>query len=173
MKCCYNKNKTNSVTLEFCRKNLLYDIANYAYIEGSIMNTDYHHQRHTVQDACEAGNVDRVTRVLDLAHAKITEMLYPFTKYKIASDWFSNELKDKCMYEIELTVPDTFSQTTLEYLELLIHNWLVCLGVADWLSITNTQKSIVWQEKSDMLEQEIQSSLSSRTKRQRIRLHPF
>ena len=62
--------RKKSVRLTFKREELLYDIRNNAYVEGDVMQVNDAHDRHQVQDIGEEGNIDRVTRVLDLAHAE-------------------------------------------------------------------------------------------------------
>ena len=164
--------KLNAV-LSFKRSQLLYDVKSAAYIEGSVMETENEHNRHMVQDVGEAGNVDRVTRVLDLTVAKCREMLYPYTKYKLENTVLDNTLREREVYGIVLTVPADFSQTTLYLLEKLIHEYLVCKAVSDWLSITNPAKTPVWIEKAVEAEAEIRSHLHARIGRTRRRLHPF
>ena len=58
-------------------------------------------------------------------------------------------------------------------LENLIHEYLVCKAVADWLSITNTAKAQVWEAKAEEAEGEIRINLHNRIARTRRRLHPF
>ena len=65
------------VTLLFDREALFYDIANVAYVEGDVMQTENVHDKHQVIDIAEDGNVDRVTRLLDVAHATCVDFLYP------------------------------------------------------------------------------------------------
>lgn len=72
--------RTKVVSLEFSRKALIYDISNCAYVEGDVMPADDEHSKHQVFDIAEDGNIDRVTRILDLAHAECVEMMYPYTK---------------------------------------------------------------------------------------------
>ena len=50
--------KAKTVTLVFRREQLLYDISNYAFVEGDIMGEDAEHARHQVKDIAEEGNVD-------------------------------------------------------------------------------------------------------------------
>ena len=132
---CYldEQNGTVEAVLSFKRDQLLYDIANYAYIEGHVMETENTHQQHTVQDVGEEGNVDRVTRVLDLNVAKCREMLYPFIKHEIHRHELDDTLKETPAYGMVLKVPQGFSQTTLNLLGRLIHEYLVCKSVADWM----------------------------------------
>ena len=162
-----------NVSLTFSREQLLYDIKNYAYVESHVMSPDTEHARHMVADVGEEGNVDRVTRVLDLGVAKCREMLYPLAKMSISNTEFNDTLQEQAQYRIDMTVPTTMSETTLSFVERYIHEFLVCRGVSDWLSITNPQKSEVWMEKANEAEREIGRSIHSRVERTRIRQHWF
>lgn len=162
-----------NVSLTFSREQLLYDIKNYAYVESHVMSPDTEHARHMVADVGEEGNVDRITRVLDLGVAKCREMLYPWAKMSISNTEFNDTLQEQAQYRIDMTVPTTMSETTLSFVERYIHEFLVCRGVSDWLSITNPQKSEVWMEKANEAEREIGRSIHSRVERTRIRQHWF
>lgn len=164
-----------TVALIFERKELIYDIANYSFVEGDIMNTDNDHIRHQVMDIAQKGNVDRVTRVLNVAHAECVEMLFPYTKREIPEDQICvcDKLSAPDVYYIELTLPITFSCTTIELLKHLIHEYLVCRVLADWMSITNPSSQANWEEKFRELKSKIQTSLVSRTGKIRRKLKPF
>lgn len=161
------------IVLFFRREDLLYDIRNAAFIEGELMGDDQMHERHVVQDVGEGGNVDRVIRILDLTHSECVEMLYPFTKREIIHDCLDDRFTDKKLYSIFMKVPEDFSQTTLNSLEKLVHEFLVSTAMADWLSITNPQKSQIWQMKAEELKAAIQSKRHLRRGVIRRRLHPF
>ena len=171
---CRPKDRNTVETALICkREELLYDIRNYLFVEGDIMEDGQQHQRHVVQDVGEAGNVDRVTRVLDLAHAEAVEMLYPFSKQEIRDRVLDDRLRERKVYGIILNVPREFSQTTLNALEKLVHEYMVCRAVADWLSISNTQKAAVWKEKTEELASAIRSKPRLRRGPLRIRQSPF
>lgn len=159
--------------LGFKRDQLLYDIKNYAFIEGSVMDTESNHNRHMVQDVGEEGNVDRVTRVLNLTVAKCRELLYPYTKNELHRTELNDVLREPKVYGIVLSVPSDFSQTTLYLLENLIHEYLVCKAVADWLTITNPAKAQTWENKAENAESEIRTNLHNRIAKSRRKLHPF
>lgn len=161
------------VALLFKRKHLLYDIRNVGFVEGDIMTDEQYHQRHVVQDVGEEGNVDRVTRILDLAHSECVEMLYPFTQREIDTDVLDDRLMDKEVYGIIMNVPTTFSQTTLRTLEYLVHEYMMCRVMADWLSITNTPKAAVWEAKLEELKTAIRNKARMRRGRLRISKHLF
>lgn len=159
------------VMLIFDREYLLYDIKNNCYIEGHVMVDSPDELRHVVQDVGEEGNVDRVTRILDLAHADVTERLYPFTEREISHPVLDDHLRERPVYGIILNVPETFSQTTLNLLGKLIHELLTSTATAEWLSITNPQKAEIWREKGEKLIARINQIKSFRKDRLRIKPH--
>lgn len=171
------KKRTKTVTLTFLREQLLYDIKNLAYVEGDVLADDAQHSKHQVQDIGEDGNIDRVTRMLDLAIAHCVEVLYPVSKIDVVDGTVLNDnLTETATYTITLLVPDDFSQTTVNYLEQLIHNLLVYYVLADWMSIANVanpQSAANWAAKAQDLEDEIKSKLNARTGRVRKFQSPF
>lgn len=168
-----NENGTQIAVLMFKRDQLLYDVKNYAFIEGSVLDTESNHNRHMVQDVGDDGNVDRVTRVFDLTIAKCKELLYPYTKRDIHRSVLDDRLREPGVYGIVLEVPITFSQTTLNLLEKLVHEYLVCEAVADWMSITNPAKTETWKSKAEAAVSEIRVNVNTRISRTRRRMHPF
>lgn len=167
------ENGTQVAVLLFKRDQLLYDVKNYAYIEGSVMDTESKHNRHMVQDVGEEGNVDRVTRVFDLTVAKCKELLFPYTKHNIHHSVLDDKLREPGVYGIVLQVTMNFSQTTLALLEKLVHEYLVCEAVADWMSITNPAKMEIWKSKAEDAVSEIRMNVNTRISRTRRRMHPF
>lgn len=166
--------RTKNVTLTFYREALLYDCHNYAWIEGDVMKTDDAHDRHQVQDIVEDGNVDRVTRVLDLAIAECVEACYPYSKNPVGdSTEMDDTFAETDAYVVRLWVPDDFSQTTVTLIERLIHELLVCRVLYDWFSITYPDKAAIWKAKADEAELSLRSSLNSRIGRVRKFQSPF
>lgn len=168
---------TKKVTLVFHRAQLLYDIKNYAYIEGHVWEEDspeIRHARHTLIEIGEEGNVDRVNRILGMVHAAAVEMLYPYTKQEPVDD----EVICDCMwvpdkYQIEMHVPARMSRTTLHLLSKLIHEFMVARVIYDWLSITHGEAARNWLDKALEAEQEINSIKNNRTGTLRRPSHPF
>lgn len=163
------------VTLVFLRSELLYDIANMAYVEGDILAEEAQCLRHQVQDVAEDGNVDRVTRVLDLVHAKVEEDLYPFTQEAVEDGLeLDDTLTEQEKYLITLNVPVDFSKTTANYLVRLIHELLVCRALYDWLSATGKDDSAAkWLGKYKEAEEEIQTALTIRMGRVHRPMRPW
>lgn len=166
--------ETKHVTLTFHREQLLYDIKNYAYIEGHVWGEENQHAQHTLVEIGEEGNVDRVNRILGVVHAAAVEMLYPYTKQETVAD---EEICDRMWvpddYKIEMDVPVAMSRTTLHLLNKLIHEFMVARVIYDWLSITHPESAKNWLEKAQEAEEEIDSIKNRRMGVTRRRLHPF
>lgn len=168
------KPRTKTVTLTFKREEILYDCKNYAYIEGDVMHAKDEHERHQVFDIGEDGNVDRATRVLDLAFAACVELCYPYSKVSVGEETsLDDTLEERSSYVMRLLVPDDFSQTTVELLRRLVHELLVYKVMADWMSITKPESEPNWRKKIEDAEQGILSSLNGRVGRVRRTLTPF
>jgi hypothetical protein len=161
--------------LIFKRAELLYDVENYSFVEGDIINAEDEHAKHQVFDIGQSGNIDRVTRIFDLAYSECVEMLYPYTKEKIADEQeaLDDTLSAPEEYAITMALPEDFSFTTLNLLKKMIHEYFVCKALADWMSITNPKSQANWEEKLDRLKRDIQTSLVSRTGKIRRKLKPF
>lgn len=167
------------VVLSFDLEQLLYDIKNGAYIEG--LRIDIHSEdkadTHLVKDVGECGNIDYIRRVLDLAVSECTNALYPYTKVPLSErpslyEYRDNELEDIDRYEICMDVPDTMSQTTLCYLEQLIHEYLVCMALWKWMYLVGGNADI-WMERCQNAMSGIRSASSARVGRTRRGGSPF
>lgn len=171
------KNATKKVTLVFHRAQLLYDIKNYAYIEGHVWGEDVpeiRHARHTLIEIGEEGNVDRVNRILELVYSSAVEMLYPYTKQEaVDEEVICDGMWTPDKYQITMQIPTTMSQTTLHLLNKLIHEYMVARVIYDWLSITHTEAANNWYEKAETVKSEINRIKNNRRGMLRRALHPF
>lgn len=166
--------RTIPVDLCFLREELLYDAANSAYVAGDVMKVEDEHQRHQAIDIIQDGNVDRVTRVLNLAAAACREALYPFTKKDVGSyETRDDVLEEVDNYVIHMEVPPSFSKTTITLLEQLIHEFMVARVLADWMSQTNPEAEKTWEKKAEDALLAIRRARNNRTGKARRRLHPF
>lgn len=168
------KQRTKKVTMKFKREELLYDCKNYAFVEGDVMETKTEHDRHQVFDMCEEGNVDRVTRVLNLAFSQCVELCYPYSKVEAAEETILDDrLEYREEYELKLLVYEDFSHTTLVLLRDLIHELMVYKAMSDWMSLTKKQSKSTWQEKIEDAEKGIIAMLNGRCGRVRRKGSPF
>ena len=167
-----NKHKEETkVSLTFNTSELMYDIKNYAYIEGNIMADD--ERKFQVTDIAEDGNKDRVTRMLNLAHAECVEMLYPYTKMDVSSAEIDNILELPDIFKIDMNANSGFSQTTINMLSILIHEYMVNRVVADWMSINKPESHANWEIKLEDTRYKIKSAISYRQGMIKRRLQPF
>lgn len=161
----------------FKREQLLYDIGNYAFVEGDVMPAKDEHERHQVMDVTQEGNVDLATRILNLAHSEVVETLYPYTKEPVVDEEvFDDELDEPEEYRVDMDVPQTFSRTSVGYLHVLIHEYLVCRVLYEWMCLTNLANPLSkknWEEKIEDLKGKMKSAIRWRGKPLRIRQHPF
>lgn len=177
---CGNDNSSGSedeskrtVRLKFLREELLYDIKNYAFIEGDVMGEEKQHAQHVLVDIGEKGNVDRVTRILSVVHQAAIEMLYPFTKQEPIEEVIDDRLQEPEEYVIEMSVPESMSRTTLHMLSRLIHEFMVYSVLADWLSITNPNAAANWAVKAEATKEEIDSVKHLRRRAFTRKTHPW
>lgn len=162
------------VFLVFHREALLYDITNYAFVQGDVMKTKDEHERHQVMDIGEEGNVDRVTRVLNLAYQECVDMLYAYTKADVAPiSSLDNTFGEPQMYKMRLLVPVNFAKGTVALLKNLIHEYLVCRVLEDWISITYPEALAVWREKMESIKEKITECMNARSGRVRRSLTPW
>lgn len=163
-----------TVRLIFIQKELLYDIANAAWIQGDVMPTEDEHQRHTVIDITQDGNRDRVVRMLNLYFANVVELLYQYTRHEAVDESQQNDqLIFPRKYIIRLSLPDDFSNTSVHYLKELIHNYIVCRVLYDYLSITYPEAAQNWHDKAQRLQEDIKSTTSHRVSYLKRKLNPW
>ena len=175
---CFNRgvydNDPKNVSLVFNREQLLYDIKNCAYIEGHVWDGENQHARHTLVEIGEEGNIDRVNSVLEVAHAEVVEILYPYTKQAPVND---EVITDRMVipkeYRINMSIPPTMSRTTLKLLNGAIHEFMVARVLYDWLSITHAEAAPNWLEKAQSAKDEIKSIKQGRSGVLRRSSHPL
>lgn len=174
-KCGCNEANKIEATLVFKRSQLLYDIKNLGYVEGDLMADNQQDAKHQTQDIGEWGNVDRVTRVMNLAMSEAVEALYPYTKHDIpdGAEPLADTFEEPEEYTIQLTLPGDFSATTFRLLRDLIHEWLVCRVMGDWLSITKPDAAANWLAKAEDILAKVKKAIASRKGKVRRPMKPF
>ncbi len=172
--CCKEYTPRKTATLTFRRYELLYDIGNYCWVEGDIMEVEDEHDRHPVIDVLDEGNVDRVTRVLDLTFRQCVELCYPYSKTAVIDNTSLDDvLGETDIYTMTLSLPEDFSQTSVELLENYIHELMVYRVLADWLSITKPDAADNWKAKIEEMKNGIVRTLTFRRKTLTRKMSPF
>lgn len=156
------------------RDELLYDIRTVAYVAGDVREEKETHVTHQIQDIGADGNVDRVTRMMDLAAAKCADDLYPFTKKDFECGTERDDIfKERPYYRLELLVPVDFGEPSLTYLTRLVHEFIVDWVLWDWLSITDPTNAEVWAAKAAAVMDDMKKTLQGRLGRTRKSVTPF
>lgn len=172
-----NRDRTKTVVLAFLRSELLNDLDQYGFVEGDVQRNDadwLKEGKHQTQDITQDGNVDLVTRWLDLKLAWCREALFPYTKDPVMDNVELDDILDETgTYSIIMTVPGDFSDTTATYLEQLIHNLLVWYVLFRWFSITKPEGAAKWLEAEQDAESEIKGALARRCSKVYRRMSPF
>lgn len=168
----FNNDRVPAI-LRFKRDQLIYDIENICHIEGSAAADISPHTRHLIQDVAQDGNIDRISRVLETSVATARELLYSHTRRPIDRPELDDNLRRCPVFGIALDLPAHFSQTTLVVLQRLIHEYLVCTCVAEWLDITAPDRKEKWMLKALNTKETILRTLQRRRTRTRRRLHPY
>lgn len=162
------------VTLLFKRDELLHDMSNNSWLLSEVSASDNTNAKQELADIVQDDNIDRVVRILSLAHQECMDMLYPYAHHDITgAEHLDDTFNDPQNYIIKMKVPTTFSRTSLEYLEHLIHEYIVCRVIEDWVSIVMPDRKIIWTEKLQDIKDKIISCLSRRSGRIRRSQSPF
>ena len=133
------------------KKALIYDISNMAYVIADT-GDDGNHSLHRVRDICEAGNIDRVSRVLGIAYAKILALLSPLIETNCR-----DEAKDESakVHDYPISFRDDgelkYSLSPEKKLKIkeLTHEFMVCMVLTDWLEVTFPVAADVWKDRME------------------------
>lgn len=175
----HGREQPKTIVMRFLKTELHYDIANRAYVEGDVMdpssNPRNDHAQHQVMDAVQDGNVDTVTRSLDIAHAECEEILYPYTCDPVTNPKTETDdaLTERTEYVIAMRVPPAFSDTTISLMSKLIHEYMVCQALYDWFRITLPSRAGDYLARMEELKGDIRSIKCRRMGRIRRKISPF
>lgn len=166
--------KKTSVVISLLREQLLYDIENYAYVEGSVVEVADVQDRAMVIDIAQEGNIDRVNRILNLAYSELVEIMFPYTKERCEDEEIRNDiLTEPSEYTIRLSMPTMFSKTSVNLLANLCHEYMVCRVLSDWLNMTKHEAWQSWQLRLADISMQIRARLNARCGRIRRTQTPF
>lgn len=124
------------VKMEFGRAKLDYDIQNLAHHIARVKKDDLNEisRNHLLEDIVNEGNNrDRVTRVLNIVHGAIENLLLPLTLPREDDTLLTDDFIEPKKYELSLSVPDTMSPITTKLLMMLTHEYMVYRTLHDYL----------------------------------------
>lgn len=152
-----------TTTLLFNRTDLLYDIAAQGFVIADLLPRDETNKSLHIADVVQDGNVDIVTRKMNLAYQKCKELLRAWAKTApVDGETISNTFTESDQYQIVLTYPSNVSITTIELLSTLIHEYIVDRALFEWLSTNNREEMSIWYDKYTKLEKDISTCMNAR-----------
>lgn len=120
------------------------DLRSAAWLESELHPDLNRHRRHEMADICEAGNIERVWRMLGNAVAEIRLTLLKILRHAGHLS-HTNDLEhpDAWQFRFIFRLP----KDTLGYIKEKIHEYLVAAVMADRTSVILPEASAVWQER--------------------------
>lgn len=169
----YDK-KDSIAILEFKRQELEYDIKNLGYIIHDSAKREQPGDGKNVADIMEAGNADRIQRLLDLAYAEAMRILSPLVDHPVEADAYGNDIQNEpASYYMMLTLKHTMPGTTENLLRVYIHEFMVAYVMAEWLAVVAPDQAAVWSDKVQSLAESLSGCMKARKGCSRIKPLPW
>lgn len=174
----------NRVMIELRKQEIVYDIKNTAYIfaDSQTRQDTEPHSLHNVFDVAEAGNMDRLARILDSAVEDCREMLYRFCKVDMRGGGFDTNEWEECAgsptnneeaYYLVMVVPENFSASSVHTMTVYIHDFLVYQSLYEWMSLVYPDGAEQFKLLAEEKKQKYKDASIRTMGHARIRLHPF
>lgn len=159
------------VQLTIDKAQVYQEVAKTAEYVATKMGDNLAYERISIVDE----NEEMLERILNTAYAVCVEMLYPYTKEEIPKGQVDLDdiLHAPEEYVINLCLPDSFSLSTVNLLNKLIHEYLIYSVLSHWMSIANPSSVENWEVKRQAVKRKIQTCLMSRRVPIRRKLKPF
>lgn len=162
------------IEVSLYRKALVYDAENIAFIIGDNMQGGDEKEKSGVMDVGQDGNIDRVTRVLNKSFNELVYALTAYTKEDTMEDCVVDNLfTEPEVYVLKLSVPVAFSKPNMEAVKTAAHEYLVCMSLFDWFTITKKDEAQGYYDRAQMELVKLKGYLEARTKMTRRRLSTF
>lgn len=149
-------------------KNTIYEEISKltSYMGDKDNNPDGYEHISTTDD-----NMEFFERIFDLAYSECVQMLYAYTKNEILQTTDDKEVPET--YDITLSLPKYFSETTIFYVEKLINEYIINRLMSEWIMIVKPENHSYWIERYLSTKQQISTALMARTQPLKRTLRPF
>lgn len=127
-------------------------------MEAQAVNADL----HTVKDVIDDGNKEIIDNLVARHVFDCVNLLYPYSKTPIERCRHNRENKNEAeAYIIHLTFERSRSETSIQLLQRLIHDYIVYKCYAEWLAITVPQAGTytMWEGKAESVREQIVTAL--------------
>lgn len=166
-----------SVDIVLYANDLYADIANRLTLTADSMEAQTEGaDLHTAKDAMDDGNKDTIDNLVARHVFDCINLLYPYSKTPIKRCRHNRESENEAeAYVIHLTFEHPRSETSIQLLQRLIHDYIVYKCYAEWLEMTlpaaNTYT--IWEKKAEDTRQRIASVLVLPYESKKLRVRPY
>lgn len=161
------------VDIELKQDDLLADIANRLLVTANSMDNDA--DTHNTKDALDEGNREVITGLVAKYVYECMNILFPYAKTPIRRCRCGDGGNEADVYIIRLTFERERSETQVQELRRLIHDYIVYKCYAEWLEMTlpaaNTYT--IWEQKAEDTRQRIASVLVLPYEPKKLRVRPY
>ena len=130
---------------------------------------------HTTKDVLDDGNKEIVNNLVARHVYDCVGCLYPYSKTPIERCKRRREANnDVDAYVIRLTFEHDRSETSIQQLQRLIHDYIVYRCYAEWLAMTVPQAGTytMWENKAEEIREQITTVLVPPYNAKRLRVRP-
>lgn len=165
-----------TVTLSCGRKELLYEIRQICYVGGDVVQEDAQDARHQMQDVTEDGNVDLITRQMDLIHAEVCDLMCNDNGEYVEDGHSEDDLmRETDRYEVTMTVEEGTRVSAVRLLGQLYHQLMVGRAVAWWFTLVHpdANKAALWTQEAQVKENAMRDIVNRVPTNLMIYPHPY
>ena len=161
------------VDIELKQDDLLVDIANRLLVTANSMDNDA--DTHNTKDVLDEGNQEVIMGMVSRQMYECMNILFPYAKTPIRRCRCGDGGNEADVYIIRLTFERERSETQVQELRRLIHDYIVYKCYAEWLEMTlpaaNTYT--IWEQKAEDTRQRIASVLVLPYEPKNLRVRPY
>lgn len=165
-----------SVDIVLYANDLYADIANRLTLTADSMEAQTEgSDLHTAKDAMDDGNKDTIDNLVARHVFDCINLLYPYSKTPIERCRHNRESENETeAYVIHLTFEHPRSETSIQLLQRLIHDYIVYKCYAEWLAMTVPQAGTytMWENKAEEIREQITTVLVPPYNAKRLRVRP-
>lgn len=155
--------------------DLYADIANRLALTAESMEAQTDADLHTTKDVLDDGNKEIVNNLVARHVYDCVGCLYPYSKTPIERCKRRREANNEVdAYVIRLTFEHDRSETSIQQLQRLIHDYIVYRCYAEWLAMTVPQAGTytMWENKAEEIREQITTVLVPPYNAKRLRVRP-
>lgn len=152
---------------------MLADIANRLLVTTNSMDNDV--DTHNTKDVLDEGNQEVIMGMVSRQMYECMNILFPYAKTPVRRCRCGDGGNEADVYIIRLTFERDRSETQVQELRRLIHDYIVYKCYAEWLEMTlpaaNTYT--IWEQKAEDTRQRIASVLVLPYEPRKLRTRPY